>query len=60
MFLNVRPGGDESLNGQEEHLTAVMDTGSKHTLITRNGVDQLGIVMHPKGNTDIVSLDGEP
>ena len=60
MFVNVRPGGDESLNGQEERLTAVVDTGSTHTLIARNCVDQLGIVMHPKGNTDIVSLDGEP
>ena len=60
MFVNVRPGGDESLNGQEERLTAVVDTGSTHTLIARNCVDQLGIVMHAKGNTDIVSLGGEP
>ena len=60
MFVNVCPGGDESLNGQEERLTAVVDTGSTHTLIACNCVDQLGIAMHAKGNTDIVSLNGEP
>ena len=39
MFVNVRPGGDESLNGQEESLSAVVDIGSTHTLIARNCVD---------------------
>ena len=59
MFVNIHPGGDASLNGQEERLTSAVDTGSTHTLIARNCVDQLGIVMHAKGSTDIVSLDGE-
>ena len=45
MFVNVRPGG-ELLTGQEERLTAVVDTGSTHMLIARNCVDQLGIVMN--------------
>ena len=40
--------------GQEEHLTAVVDTGSTHTLIACNCIDQLGIALHAKGNTDVL------